>query len=169
MKMSVEVTLKLRTKEVIQSIEKTASKRIHEGVDAVKGSMLETLSGNRSGRTYKVPGTNRTYRASSPGKPPAQATGRLRQSLKTSVGEEKGMIVGIAGTSLPYGLMLDKGTRGGKTIYPRKGKFLVFEVDGKKVFAKKVVQGPIAPRPWLMPSLRKALPALRRIFAKPWL
>ena len=137
--MATNVKLKLRTKELTQSIRDTASRRMYQAVEVVKVAQLETLSGDRSGRTYKVPGTNRTYTASRPGQPPAQATGGLRQSLQTSVSGKGRTITGKSGTKLPYGKMLDDGTL------------------------------KIAPRPWLMPSLLRALPKLREIFKRSWL
>ena len=133
------VTIRLYTKEITQSIKDTASKRMYEAVNEVRNQVNVTLSGNRTGRTYKVPGTNRTYTASSPGEPPAQATGRLRQSVFTRVEGMGNQVTGRVGTELPYGLWLDEGTKKMK------------------------------PRPWLERSLDKAIPRLREIFEREWL
>ena len=133
------VTIRLYTKEITQSIKDTASKRMYEAVNEVRSQVNVTLSGKRTGRTYKVPGTNRHYQASSPGEPPAQATGRLRQSVFARVEGMGNQVTGRVGTELPYGLWLDEGTKKMK------------------------------PRPWLERSLDKAIPRLREIFEREWL
>ncbi|MBA7569926.1 hypothetical protein ES708_11668 [subsurface metagenome] len=166
--MGAEVKLTFHTEKVVRKIEDTASKKMAEAVNVVRNTVLETLSGSRSGRTYRVPGTKRTYTASSPGKPPAQATGRLRQSIKTSVGGEGRTVIGKVGTTLDYGKYLEFGTRGGAVIRPRTAKVLAFFVDGQDVFATQVIQGPIAPRPWLKPSFEKAVPKVKNILGKKW-
>jgi len=134
-----EVIIRLYTKEINQSIKDTASKRMYKGVNEVRDQMNETLSGRRTGRIYKVPGTRRTYTASAPGEPPAQATAELRQSLFVSVEGRGNTITGKAGTRLPRGLWLDEGTKNMK------------------------------PRPWLDRSLERALSRLREIFEEEWL
>lgn len=166
--MGNEARLTFHTKEVMHSMEQTASKRMAEAVNVVRNTVLETLSGNRSGRTYKVPGTSRTYTASSPGKPPAQATGRLRQSIKTSVEGEGRKVIGKVGTTLDYGKYLEFGTRGGAVIRPRTAKVLAFFVDGRDVFATQVIQGPIAPRPWLKISFEKSREKVKSILSRKW-
>lgn len=137
--MGAEVRLKFNTREVMHSIEQTASKRMLEAVQAVRTQTLETLSGNRSGRTYRVPGTSRYYTASAPGQPPAQATGQLRQSVKTAIEGEGRKIIGMVGTDLPYGKMLEFGTR------------------------------KMAARPWLRPSWEKSLDKIKSILSRKWL
>ncbi|MDP2365067.1 MAG: HK97 gp10 family phage protein, partial [Ignavibacteria bacterium] len=100
--------------------------------------VLTTLSGTRSGRTYFVPGTKKTYTASSPGEPPASVTGRLRGSVKTSVEGKGGGLTGKVGTPLPYGKKLEFGTR----------KML--------------------PRPWLRISFDKSIEAVKQILSRKW-
>ncbi len=134
-----KITLRFYTEEVTRAIDDAASKRMLEAVNEVRNTALETLSGNRSGRTYKVPGTGRTYTASSPGEPPAQVTGRLRQSIKTAVGGEGKEVVGIVGTDLDYGKYVEFGTR------------------------------KMAARPWLRASFEKAIPRIKQILGERWL
>jgi len=107
--MGVEFTC--RIPEAKKAISDAASKKMLETVNKVRNQTLKTLSGSRSGRTYKVPGTERTYTASSPGEPPAQATGRLRQSIKTSIEGKGDEIIGKVGTDLEYGRCLEFGTK----------------------------------------------------------
>ena len=165
--MATDVKLTFHTDKVVKSIEDTAASKMYEATQLVKEQVLETLAGSRSGRTYLVPGTKRTYTASSPGEAPAQASGHLRQNIKTSVEGKGKTVIGKVGTDVPYGSMLEFGTKGGAVIRA-KGKALAFYVDGAMVFAKQVIQGPIAPRPWLKPSFEKAMPALKALFGKRW-
>ena len=132
------VTLIDNTDKVIKSIEQNASKRMAKAVNEVRNVVLETLSGSRTGRRYKIPGTQKFYTASSPGEPPAQATGRLRQSIKTSIQSEGKVIVGRIGTDLDYGKTLEFG-------------------DDK-----------VAPRPWLHPSFEKARDKISEILDGKW-
>lgn len=136
--MGIETTLVFHTKEVVKSIEHGAVKKMLEAVNVVRNTTLETLSGSRSGRVYKVPGTQREYMASSPGQPPAQRTGRLRQDVRTAVEAEKGTVTGMVGTDLDYGKHLEYGTR------------------------------TIEPRPWLRISFEKALPKIKEILSRKW-
>jgi len=136
--MGNEARLTFHTKEVMHSMEQTASKRMAEAVNVVRNTVLETLSGSRSGRTYYVPGTKRAYTASAPGEPPAQATGQLRQSIKGTVEGEGRKVIGKVGTDKKYGPMLEFGTRN------------------------------MAARPWLKISFEKALPKVKSILRRKW-
>ena len=135
------VELRFFTREVTQAIGEAALGKMHTAVNEIRNTTLETLSGTRTGRTYRVPGTGRTYTASAPGEPPAQATGRLRQSIATEVTREGGDIIGRVGTDQSYGKMLEFGTHGGK----------------------------IKPRPWLHLSFSKTVPKVREILGSRWL
>jgi len=104
----------------------------------VRNEVLETLSGNRTGRTYKVPGTQVTYTASAPGEPPAVQTGQLRNSVTAVVETEGKSVKGIVGTELMKGLWLEKGTRN------------------------------MAPRPWLERSFESSLDRVKEILSRRW-
>jgi len=134
-----EVKLTFHTDKVVKAIDDAQSKLMSEAVNEVRDQTLETLSGTRSGRIYKVPGTGRTYTASAPGEPPAVATAELRQNIKTSVGSEGKTIAGIVGTDKIQGKMTEFGTT------------------------------KMAARPWLRISFEKAMPKLKEIFGKKWL
>lgn len=133
-----DVKIKIDTKELNIRMDQEAPKRMMEAANEVRNTILETLSGNRSGRTYFVPGTSRTYTASSPGQAPAQATSGLRQSIKAVIEGKGRSVIGKIGTSLPYGIMLEKGTRN------------------------------MAPRPFLKPSLDKSISNIRSILTRKW-
>jgi len=137
--MGAEVKLTFHTKEVVKSIEDAASKKMAEAVQVVRTQTLETLSGPRSGRTYYVPGTRRTYTASAPGQPPAQATAELRQSIRGAVRGEDRKVIGEVGTDKKHGKPLEFGTRN------------------------------MAARPWLRISFEKALPKVKEILSRKWL
>jgi len=166
--MATDVKLTFHTDKVVKSIEDAAAKKMAEAVIAVHKATVETLSTAGTDRRYLVPGTKTWYTASSPGQPPARATGTLAKSVKYSVEGEGRTVVGKVGTELAYGRMLEFGTRGGAIIRP-KGKVLAFGVDGKMAFATQVIQGPILPRPWLKPSFEKSLDKVKSILSRKWL
>lgn len=130
--MGIDVTFKSRIPEAMGKIDKAARARMHEAVNEVRDKTLDTLSGSRSGRTYFVPGTHKSYTASSPGEPPAQATAGLRQSVKGTVEKEGKGIVGRVGTELDYGKKLEFGT---KNMAPRPWLLKSFEESEAKVKA----------------------------------
>jgi len=142
--LGTQVKLVFHTVEVIRAMEQAASKKMAEATQAVRTETLNTLSGSRSGRTYYVPGTHKEYTASSdlttPAEPPAQATGRLRQSVKTSIEGQGLNIIGKVGTDLEYGKVLEYGT-----------------YDNR-----------IAPRPWLRISFEKAESKVKGILGSLW-
>lgn len=137
--MGIEIKITSRIPEAKTNIESTARQRMHEAVNEVRNETLDTLSGSRSGRQYKVPGTSRYYTASAPGEPPAQRLGELRQSISTEVGGEAGQLIGKVGTDKDYGPMLEYGTR------------------------------KMAARPWLSVAFEKAANRIIGIFSRKWL
>lgn len=137
--MGAEIKLKFHTKKVVKSIEDAASKKMLEATNVVRTAVLEKLSGSRSGRTYRVPGTRRTYTASSPGQPPAQATAQLRQTIQTSVEGVGRTLVGKVGTPLDYGKFLEFGTRN------------------------------MGARPWLRKSFLESIDKVKSILSRKWL
>lgn len=73
-------------------------------------------------------------------------TGTLRRSIHSETTEKSGTRVVVqVGTDLEYAAMQEFGGE----IVPKNAKRLVFEVDGKKVFAKKVA---IPAHPYLRPA-----------------
>ena len=74
---------------------------------AVKASytgMIASMTGHKSGRIYKIPGTKRTYQASAPGQAPAAPTGFLRTSITISPVNKYEYVISI---SAPYGKILE--------------------------------------------------------------
>ena len=136
--MPIEIVFEERIDEAIKKIADHAEGRMLEAVNEVRNSTLETLSGSRSGRIYKVPGTGVEYTASAPGEPPAVQLGDLRKSVKGGIEKEGKDVIGFVGSELPKASMLEMGT----------SKML--------------------PRPWLRPSFEKSSDKIKEIFTKVW-
>ena len=131
----MNIALVNRIPEAKKKIKEDAYSRMVKAVNAVRNETLVTLSGNRSGRTYFVPGTSRTYTASAPGEAPAQATGELRQSVRTQVDNSSSMIIGYVGSTLVYAPCLEFGTR---KMAARPWLKLSFEkTDLRKILGEK--------------------------------
>lgn len=71
----------------------------------------EKLSGQRSGRRYRVPGTGTIYQASAPGESPAVRTGDLRQRISYKIDVSNREIVVKVGSPHNYAVHLEYGTR----------------------------------------------------------
>lgn len=136
--MGVDISFTNNFKEVAADIKRTARERMEVAVNETRNEVLQTLTGNRSGRIYKVPGTQRDYTASAPGEPPASRTGELRQSVTTEVEGSGRGVIGHVGTSKKYGAQLEFGTRN------------------------------MAPRPWLRPTFEKMTGKIKDIFMRQW-
>ena len=136
--MGIEIVFQERIGEAVKRIADHAEERMLEAVNEVRNITLETLSGSRSGRIYKVPGTQKEYVASSPGEPPAVMTGALRQSIKGGIEKEGKTVVGFVGSEEKYGAMLEFGT------------------------------SRMLPRPWLRHSFEKSADKIKEIFVRLW-
>ena len=136
--MPASIKLKLNLTSVNQLLDQTAPKRMYEAANEVRNTVLTTLSGNRSGRTYYVPGTRKSYTASSPGQAPATVTSELRQSVKASTEGNGRSVVGKVKATAKHALPLEFGTKN------------------------------MAARPFMKPSFDKSLDAIRRILTRTW-
>lgn len=92
--------------EIVAKLDKAKYEKLLAASEFARNRLVEKLGGTRSGRQYKVPGTNTYYTASAPGEAPASRTGQLRGSIEYEITTNKAMI----GTPLEYGLHLEKGT-----------------------------------------------------------
>lgn len=115
-----------------------AEKRMFAATQRVREEVLHTLSGQRTGREYRVPGTSVSYTASAPGEPPAVQTGQLRQSVTSVVTQDGREVNGQVGTPLDRGLWMEYGT---------------FFIE---------------PRPWLRPSFDNCKDDVKRILSERW-
>lgn len=124
--------------QVVKKIDDMAAQRMTEACLHVQNKTKEKLSGSRTGRTYRVPGTNRTYTASAPGEPPAVMTGQLRSSIKYRIVGELRVLRGEVGSKLKKAPMLEFGTR------------------------------KMAARPFLRPTFQEELPEIKNILSRKW-
>lgn len=109
--------------------------------------------------------SSRSAGPSKPGEFPHANTGRLRNSIFWSVDEITA--IGIVGTTLFYGVALEFGTTGGKVIVPIRAKALSWiSPTGKRVFAKRVVTKPMAPRSFLRRTMIEMRPTIARILTQ---
>jgi hypothetical protein len=90
-------------------------------------------------------------------------SGNLRRSISHQVTAAAGNITATVSAKTPYARAIEEG-RPEVTILPRRGKYLVFEIDGELVFARKVVQPARAAKPYLKPALTKNRAAIEREF-----
>ena len=105
--MELSFRLKTRTPEVMEQIERGLQANLKAAAMIWHGGILEELTGEREGRTYRIPGTEKTYQASKPGEPPASRVGDLRRKYTFRT---KGHAAEV-GNPLEYAYYLEKGTR----------------------------------------------------------
>lgn len=131
----------------LKGLQKEVSQRTYRASNELRNSALYILRGQRSGRTYRVPHTKKTYTASAPGESPAVRTGAFRLSWGTHVHVEKAgvhfkAVAAIESREMaggrPLGEMLEGGTRR------------------------------MAPRPYKQKVIDKALPKIKDIYKKPY-
>lgn len=147
--MGIRVRIKRnRVKQFTKKIEAEYEKRLDDAAEILLGHMRATLG---------VQGSEEDR--SAPGEAPRRQTGSLVNSLRIVSKDNKRNV----GTDDPRGEWLERGVRGGKVIRPKSAKVLSFRVDGEQRFARQVVQGDIAPRPWKVPALNAALPQIKKI------
>lgn len=92
-------------------MDRAAFARMETACQHLVNEVKKTLTGQRTGKTYKVPGTKRKlYTASAPGEPPAVRTGRLRNSIKYRVLGRGVNLSGVVGTQVEYAPHLEFGT-----------------------------------------------------------
>lgn len=96
-----------RGKEVEEQIRRGVAANLKAAAIIWHGGVIKELTGSRSGRTYRISGTNRTYQASAPNEPPASRTGDLRTSYRFQVTDNYAEI----GSPLEYAPYLEYGTR----------------------------------------------------------
>lgn len=62
----------------------------------LESAVKRTLSGTRSGRMYRVPGTQVPHQAAAEGEPPAKMLGQLQQAIQRTATEVRGNEVSAA-------------------------------------------------------------------------
>jgi hypothetical protein len=112
--MSMIGTIKFQSNltAITKEIERELMTRAFDAANEIRNEWITVLSGNRSGRTYRIPGTKRTYVASAPGEAPAVQFGDLRRSIFAVPAKlESGVIISKVGSTLEKALILELGTR----------------------------------------------------------
>jgi len=130
--------------QVVSAVEQSLPKQCLRACHAVRNEWVQGLTGTRSGRRYKVPGTGTKgvpgsgtyYTASAPGEAPARRLGDLVRSLRVMPRVTTGRIYARVGSGLEYAAFLEYGTRN------------------------------MQPRPSLRPALDRARPAIKAIFSE---
>lgn len=142
---TISSTIEAETEEILAAIKAQLPSRAYRGANELRNSALDILSGQGSGRTYRVPGTSRTYTASAPGEVPAKRTGKFRISWKPR----------SFGGGTTYTSRIENNQSTGKYIL---GDILENGTPG----------GQMAPRPHHEKIQKHALPKLKRIYDEPY-
>jgi hypothetical protein len=122
--------------ELMAESVQAAKNAVFDAGNHMREAVIEKLAGARTGRVYRVPGTDgATYQASAPGEPPAVRLNELRRNINVSdvkvEGDEVSVAVGVDEEAVKYARRLELGgyskTKNGGSVY-------------------------IAPRPYLRPT-----------------
>lgn len=107
--------IKIRVTNKLPKVEKELEQEFEDAITRatliVHGNLMRVLSGQRSGKRYRVPGTKRYYFASKPGESPASRLGILRTSYAWLINNKGIKARGYVGSPLLYALWLEKGTK----------------------------------------------------------
>lgn len=104
---SGKVTLEDNTLATRAQLVDLSAQLAFAAANLIRNTIIEGMAGPKSGRTYRVPGTRRTYTASAPGEFPAIPTGRLRNSVRVFVKKRRGSIEGAVGSNTDHGIALE--------------------------------------------------------------
>lgn len=128
---------------VMASLRGTSLQNLSEASIFLKDAVQETLTGNRSGRVYRVPATKQKYTASAPGEPPAVRLGDLKRAISHKVNKAK--LTAIVGPRL---IGQD----------PKKQYPVWLEFGTKKM----------SPRPYMKPTFDKSKDTVIQIMKEGW-
>lgn len=131
----------------LKGVRKEVAQRTYRASNELRNASLRVLRGQRSGKTYLVPGTKQHYKASAPGEAPAVRTGAFRLSWGTHVHVEK----------------KDKRFRAVAAIESRErasGRLLGEMLENGA--------GRMRPRPYKQAVVNMALPKVKAIYQKPY-
>lgn len=105
----------MRRLDLMARVSKSARARADEASGVIMRSTYAILGGKRSGRTYKIAGTRRKYKASAPGEAPASRKRQFRRAWYT---KSEGLSPGVASHETELAKILSKGTRRGMKRRP---------------------------------------------------
>lgn len=119
--MGVKVRVTNKLPKVRKELESEFEDAVKRSTLIVHGNVVRILSGRRTGRKYRVPGTKRFYTASREGEAPASRLGILRSSYGWRIKNNGSKARGYVGSPVLYALFLERGTRKmGKRPHLRK-------------------------------------------------
>ena len=141
--------IKVSVDATVAEVQKEVVARAYSASNELRNASQHVLRGQRSGRTYRVPGTKKTYQASAPGEAPAVRTGAFRLSWRTGVDAEK----------KDNALHVQARIESDMTV----GKHLLGDVleQGRK-------DGSMSARPYKQAVKEMALPKITEIFRRPY-
>ncbi len=90
-------------------------------------------------------------------------TGRLRDSITREVFENHA----IVRTNSGYGRYVNDGTQP-HIIYPKHGRFLRFEIEGKTIYAKRVRHPGFTGRHFVESTISESLPKIIELIKRIW-
>lgn len=100
--------------KVASEIPRQMASRAYRASNELRNASMTVLSGQRGGRSYRVPGTKRYYTASAPGEPPAVRTGTFRLSWQPRTYVGSTTFKSSIDTGVGYADWLENGTPGGQ-------------------------------------------------------
>lgn len=90
-------------------------------------------------------------------------TGRLRDSITREVYDDRAIIR----TNSGYGRFVNNGTRP-HDIFPRFGRFLRFEINGRVIYAKRVRHPGFTGRRFVETTLSESVPKIMELIRRFW-
>lgn len=128
MRMDVEFTSNSR--RAMSQLMGVFNTRLEKAGIHLNNQIRKTLTGSRSGKTYRVPHTTRKYRASKPGEAPAVRTGELRNSYRYKLVKDRRDSLVQVGSPLKRAVMLENGT---SRMKARPHFLVTFERERRKI------------------------------------
>lgn len=137
-------------KKTVEEFEDLLYARAVKSGEHLRDEIVKKLSGSGSGKTYTVPGTSTSHRASAPGEPPAKLTGWLANNVETKTERDKRVIdtyVGIRGgpDGVPYARRLEYGFHGkddkGRTYNQAPRPYFEPAYHEQKGEIKRIIKG----------------------------
>lgn len=136
--------------EALQELRPEAEHNVLRAAIHLVNAIKVTLTGERSGRTYKVSKTGRLHVASAPGEPPAVLYGNLRNSIGMSAIRWEGMTVTV---EVGVGLGAKAGNVDPERTYARRLELGGLDSRGVRIL----------PRPYIEPTVVREEQALNAL------
>lgn len=146
--MSVSIGLKIdpenrRVIAQINNLSQKTNQSIRRGLyfvgkDLTKTAKQSIIKGPKTGRVYKISGRRRKHRASAPGEPPANLTGKLQKSVNFIVRGFKQMEFGAGNRNVNYAGFLELGTK-----KMRKRTFLIRAINKRQKETRNYLENEI--------------------------